>query len=44
VDTIGPGVDFAGEISRAVAACKVLLAVIGPDWLTSGFRLAAAQA
>jgi chaperonin GroEL len=35
VDTIGPGVDFAQEISRAVAACKVLVAVIGPDWLTA---------
>ena len=35
VDTIEPGVDFAEEIFRAVAACKVLLAVIGPDWLTA---------
>src|SRR5262249_52459051 len=35
VDTMGPGVDFAEEISRAVAACKVLLAVIGPNWLTA---------
>jgi predicted SnoaL-like aldol condensation-catalyzing enzyme len=34
VDTIEPGVDFAEEISRAVAACKVLVAVIGPTWLT----------
>jgi len=34
VDTIEPGVDFAEEISRAVATCKVLLAVIGPNWLT----------
>jgi hypothetical protein len=34
VDTIEPGVDFAEEISRAVAAGKVLLAVIGPNWLT----------
>jgi thioredoxin len=33
VDTIEPGVDFAEEISRAVATCKVLLAVIGPNWL-----------
>ena len=38
VDTIGPGVDFAGEISRAVASCKVLLAVIGPDWLSATDR------
>jgi hypothetical protein len=35
VDTIEPGVDFAEEISRAVAACKVLLAIIGPAWLTA---------
>src|SRR5215475_12044590 len=35
VDTIGPGVDFAEEISRAVAACRVLLAVIGPNWLSA---------
>jgi hypothetical protein len=34
VDAIDLGVDFAEEISRAVAACKVLLAVIGPNWLT----------
>jgi hypothetical protein len=35
VDTIEPGVDFAEEIFRAVAACKVLLAIIGPAWLSS---------
>jgi TIR domain len=35
VDAIEPGVDFAEEISHAVAACKVLLAVIGPGWLTA---------
>src|SRR5215469_947704 len=35
VDAIEPGVDFAEEISRAVTACKVLLAVIGPHWLTA---------
>jgi TIR domain len=35
VDTIEPGVDFAEEIGRAVATCKVLLAVIGPSWLTA---------
>jgi len=29
VDTIEPGVDFAEEIFRAVAACQVLLAIIG---------------
>ena len=35
VDTIEPGVDFTEEISRAVAACQVLLAIIGPGWLTA---------
>ena len=35
VDAIEPGVDFAEEIFRAVAACKVLLAIIGPAWLTA---------
>jgi TIR domain len=35
VDTIEPGVDFAEEIARAVATCKVLLAIIGPTWLTA---------
>lgn len=33
VDTMEPGVDFAEEIFRAVAACQVLLAIIGPAWL-----------
>src|SRR5271166_3159555 len=35
VDAIGPGVEFAEEIFRAVADCKVLLAIIGPTWLTA---------
>src|SRR5215470_8696588 len=35
VNTIEPGVDFAEEIFRAVAACTVLLAIIGPNWLTA---------
>src|SRR6516225_1568159 len=34
-DAIEPGVDFDEEISGAVAACQVLLAVIGPNWLTT---------
>jgi hypothetical protein len=34
VAAIEPGVDFAEEISRAVAACQVLVAVIGPHRLT----------
>jgi TIR domain/Pentapeptide repeats (9 copies) len=35
VDAIEPGVDFAEEIFRAVTACTVLLAIIGPAWLTA---------
>jgi hypothetical protein len=35
VDAIEPGVDFAEEIFRAAAACTVLLAIIGPAWLTA---------
>jgi hypothetical protein len=36
VDTLAPGVDFAEVITQAVSACQVLLAVIGPQWLTAG--------
>jgi molecular chaperone DnaK len=35
VDAIEPGVDFVEVIIRAVAACDVFLAVIGPDWVTA---------
>jgi hypothetical protein len=35
VDTIALGVDFAEVISQAVSTCEVLLAVIGPRWLTA---------
>jgi hypothetical protein len=34
VDTIALGVDFAEVIAQAVSTCQVLLAVIGPRWLT----------
>ena len=34
VDNIEPGVDFAQRIPAAVESCDVLLALIGPDWLT----------
>jgi hypothetical protein len=34
VDTIRLGVDFAEVITQAVSTCEVLLAVIGPRWLT----------
>ena len=35
VDRIELGVDFAEVITQAVSACEVLLAVIGPTWLTA---------
>jgi WD40 repeat protein len=35
VDTIELGVDFAQVINEAVSTCAVLLAVIGPHWLTA---------
>jgi hypothetical protein len=35
VDTIEPGADFVEAIDQAVDACAVLVAVIGPDWLTA---------
>jgi tetratricopeptide (TPR) repeat protein len=35
LDTIPPGVDFVEAIEQAVASCEVLLAVIGPRWLTA---------
>ena len=34
VDKIEPGVDFEEAINEAVGACDVLIAIIGPDWLT----------
>lgn len=34
-DTIALGVDFAEVINEAVSTCEVLLAVIGPRWLTA---------
>ena len=35
VDTIALGVDFTEVIAQAVSNCTVLLAVIGPGWLTA---------
>jgi len=35
VDTIALGVDFAEAIRQAVSTCQVLVAVIGPRWLTA---------
>lgn len=35
LDTIEPGEDFAQVIEDAVSSCDVLLAIIGPHWLTT---------
>jgi beta-lactam-binding protein with PASTA domain len=34
VETIEPGMDFVDAINRALSSCTILLAVIGPRWLT----------
>jgi polar amino acid transport system substrate-binding protein len=34
VDNIDPGDDFVERLTAAVASCDVLLALIGPQWLT----------
>jgi hypothetical protein len=34
VDTIEPGLDFIESIENAVGKCEVLLAIIGPRWLS----------
>jgi len=34
VDDIDPGLNFIEVINRAVSKCDVLIALIGPDWLT----------
>ena len=38
VDTIKPGADFATVIARALAACRILIALIGPTWLAGTGR------
>jgi tetratricopeptide (TPR) repeat protein len=35
VDSIDVGVDFADAINQAVSVCGVLLALVGPRWLTA---------
>jgi WD40 repeat protein len=35
VDSVQPGDDFAMEIEAAVGTCAVLIALIGPRWLTA---------
>lgn len=34
VDSIPPGVDFRDYINHSVASCELMLAVIGPTWLS----------
>jgi TonB family protein len=34
VDTLKPGEDFVDKLQSAVASCDVLIAIIGPHWLT----------
>ncbi len=36
IDTIEPGEDFVKVIEDAVASCDVLIALIGPRWLSAG--------
>lgn len=35
IETIEPGVDFVEALNRAVSQCPVLLAIIGPNWLSA---------
>src|SRR6516164_6675547 len=35
IDNIEPGLEFKKEISKRVEACDVLLALIGPKWLST---------
>jgi hypothetical protein len=35
IDTIDPGADFGEAITRAVASCDALIALIGREWLTA---------
>ena len=35
IDTIRPGEDFVERIDQSIAACDVLVAVIGKSWLTA---------
>lgn len=35
IDTMEPGVDFVEYIEHAVSSCRVLIVVIGPDWVAT---------
>ena len=39
IETIEPGVDFVEAIERALASCVVMLAVMGPRWLSATDKL-----
>lgn len=41
IDNIEPGLDFKKVLSEKVEGCDVLLAVIGPDWISSKDELGA---
>jgi len=34
IETIAPGVDFVDEINKRLDACNIVLAVVGPHWLS----------
>jgi hypothetical protein len=36
IDDIPPGVKYSAYIANAVGSCDVLIALIGPQWLTAG--------
>lgn len=35
IDTLQPGLDFGQALDQAVSSCEVLIALIGPNWLTA---------
>jgi len=35
IDTLQPGTDFVKAINTAIGSCSALLAIIGPNWLSS---------
>jgi capsular polysaccharide biosynthesis protein len=39
VETIEPGMDYVEAVTRAVETCDVLVAVIGPGWLSAADKL-----
>src|SRR5262245_41459072 len=39
VANIESGVDFINAIQEAVSSCEILIAVIGPDWISQKYQL-----